>query len=63
MDRLTAEEGKQAAAITTMMTLHNARSKAIRARKLLNWEPVNVSVMEDITQNWRFSFGDENPFF
>jgi hypothetical protein len=63
MDKLTAEECKQAAAFTTMTTLHNTRSKAIRARKLLNWEPVNVSVMEDITRNWPFSPGDENPFF
>ncbi|KAL9565045.1 hypothetical protein ACKAV7_010815 [Fusarium commune] len=62
MDRLTVEEGKQAAAFTTMMTLYNARSKAVRARKLLNWEPVNVNIIEDITQNWRFIPGDENPF-
>jgi hypothetical protein len=63
IDRLTVEEGKQVAPFTTMMTLYNSRSKSIRARKLLRWEPVNINIMEDITQNWRFSADEENPFF
>lgn len=45
------------------MTLRNSRSKAVRARELLNWNPVEIGVVEDITKNWRFNAEEENPFF
>jgi nucleoside-diphosphate-sugar epimerase len=49
------EEGNQLFPFTTMITLRNSRSKAIRARTLLGWEPVNVGVLDDVAQKWRFS--------
>lgn len=62
VDSITTEEGHRIYPFTTMMTLHNSRSMAIRARKLLGWEPVNVSIVEDLAQNWRFS-ADEGCSF
>jgi hypothetical protein len=62
-ESLTTSEGNKLFPFTTTMTLQNSRSKAVRARELFNWNPVEIGVVEDITKNWRFNAEEENPFF
>ncbi|KAB2107078.1 hypothetical protein AG0111_0g5242 [Alternaria gaisen] len=62
IESLTTSEGNKLFPFTTTMTLRNSRSKAVRARELFNWNPVEIGVVEDITKNWRFNAEEENPF-
>lgn len=62
VESLTAEQGYQQGLSSTYLALQNSRSRAVRARKLLDWKPVALGLMEDIEKNWRFSADDVNPF-
>lgn len=62
VDSLTTEQGFAEGLSSTYIASQNSRSRTIRAKKLLGWKPVELGLMQDITQNWQFSADDENPF-